>query len=260
MSRARTTEPVQQGDSPAIGGMSDQVEEVGRRGSPARPPARDRGTDAGGTGFSAEAVPLRPAAERSREGEREERLRLLTARRTPHLPGTGRQRIVAAAAVGLALLLVGGALAIGRSGGHGSPAPAKTAAGGSALRHDIAKALARPTGTPPTAAATLRPRRHRASPERRPNHIRPSPPRPASRPPARRPAAGAPVTTSVPVEEPVATPVTESATPAEPAPARAPAPGSTPSVEAASATSVHTGESSSAQEASTLEGQFGFER
>lgn len=238
---------------------------AGRRRGGARPIA----------GFSAEAIPLRPAAERSGDLEREERLRLLTARRVPRLPAIGgRRRVIGVGvAAALAVVVVGGSITL-LARGRG---PARDAG---ATRGDL---VARRSGAPPHSAPasipTPRSRNHsfvstegtgpRSSGVRRARHDGPGQEKSAAgrrrkgrhgrRRRAHRGAATA-ASPTAPPEESVPTPVPE------PPPERAPAPEPTagaepvPEPEPPPPTSTPKDESAQTQEPSTVERQFGFER
>jgi hypothetical protein len=257
MTRPRPTQPVQEHGSSASGDMPGRAETVTHRRSPASDSTPDRNSSSH-AGFSGEAVPLRPAAERSGEREREERLRLLTTRPTRRLPGGPRRRFAAVGILGLVFLMIAAALALGRGGGHESPRPAGAGATNAPLRHDSADAPAAKAGRPPTRATASR-RHHSGAQRRHPiDHHRRNRQGSRSRPDP-RPRGDEPATTPVPTEVPTATEVTPPAE-AAPAPEAAPVPDPAPAAEAAQPTSTKTDESSAAQEPGTLERQFGFER
>jgi hypothetical protein len=257
MTRPRPTEPVHEPRSQASGDMPDRAEKSTPRGSHPSNSTSFRNSP-GNDGFSAGAVPLRPAAERSGEREREERLRLLTTRPTRRLPGGRRRRLAAVAILGLVLLVVGGALALGRGGGHESSRSATAAPTNSPLRHSTVVPDAQ-AGRPSPTRVTASRRHHSRAQRRHPiDHHRRRPRGSRSRPDPRS-HKKAPATAPVPTEVPTATEVTPPAE-ASPAPETTPVPEPAPAAEAAQPTSTKTDESPATPEPSTLERQFGFER
>lgn len=264
--------PVQDPDRPANGGMPDhQAREEGATlpKNPAVPGRRRTGTSPVG-GFSAEALPLRPAAERSADLEREERLRLMATRRRLWLPAVRpRPRAVGWAimatlavvvAFGLTTVILRGGGAPGYPGAGDDRAVARQPAARPRVHHPLSRDS--PPGGHPlvvqgAAVAPSRGRRaRRRPPERRGSgqggrRQRSRAPRPAHEP----------STTMAPaaVEEPVATPTAETA----PGPSSAPEP--TPAVEPAPEpdppppASTTKDEPAEAHGPSTVERQFGFE-
>jgi len=248
-------------------------EDEAGRAKDAQPSGRRRGSVPPVDGFSAEAIPLRPAAERSEELEREERLRLMMARRLPRLPAVGRRpRAVAVGiAVGLAVMVVGGSIAILTRGG----APARdtdTSGVDQVARRPQAPPHADPLASVPEARnshvvgrqvgsrrASIRRGRDEASVHRRSGRGR----RRTGPRRAQADAATAALATAA-QEEPVATPIPEPVPeegPApEPTPVVEPQPEPAPAPEPAPPTSATEEEPTQTQEQSAVERQFGFER
>lgn len=232
--------PVQEPASPANHPMSG-------------PTYSDRDRDGS---FGAEAIPLRPAAERSAAREREERLRLVTGgRRRLPLPRPRR-------AAGLALLVVAlvasGLVILGRDGGATSPQGAAPAlprpehGSRAALpRHPRAAAVARPAPKPRRLVVRgTRPRHHPGPAHRRRVRHRREPA------PARStPAAAAASVPEAPAAPP--SPPPEATPPSEPAPEAAPTPEQAAAAPAPKPTSTPQ---DPPPESSQVEQQFGFER
>ena len=254
--------PVQAPDFLASADMR-QAQADPKQGPSAGTPGEDDAAPAGA--FSAEAVPLRPSAARSHAREEEERIRLLTERRGPHLP---RARILwPLAGVGLALAAV--AVVLGHGEGPSRPAahvdPARTARAPAANP-------ARISAVPQERTGARRPGRHRPHPKRkkvrRKGHRRrrtapPSSPKPMARTtePAAAPTTPAAVSQSRP--QPPSTPVPPTTAEAPPPAAEAPpAPesGAAAAPEPEPPPSARVRESTANREQTTLEHQFGFER
>lgn len=239
-------------------------------------------------GFSAEAVPLRPEAERSADLEREERLRLMTTRRAPRLPAVAHDRRIRRTLLALAavLVVVVGVMAVlGRTSGPARvPEPGAQAAAG---RVPHPRAPGR--GEVRAPRSSVRPHAHLVAPARpgggrAPRHKVPSagPPRrgrqpgPGARsrqppprqrgvspePPAPEPAVRvAPAPSYAAPESPPAEPSPESTAAPTPEPPVAPKSETEPppSEEHQPASAATSDESSTKRESNTVEGQFGFE-
>jgi hypothetical protein len=275
-------DPVQDRRPPANGGMSgpETRESTGGRPKVASASPRDRRAGRQGGGFSAEAVPLRPPAERSAEREREERLRVMTSRRRPrlrNLPGGRVTRNFAIALVAVTLVAVGSVAIVDRGGGvRRAPvagADLSARAAGDDRRPQGLASNAKPqfhAGPRVGDATVVEPHptvrvRRMPSDRARPRHHR-TPHRDRPHRPA-RPRAN---TGSAPVAMTAASPEEPTPSPAvEPAPEPPPAPEPAPVVEAApeppnaaeppqQAPSPKE-ESPQAQEPTSVERQFGFE-
>jgi hypothetical protein len=251
---------------------------TGRRPTSAAIAADRPGPRSGGE-FSAEAVPLRPAAERTAEREREERLRLMTARRLPGLPGLGILRPSARVAIAVVVvtLVALGSIAVaglgGRSAGHAGdaadsiaarapvrPSPVEGGSPGVPARHGVqagigpARIAAPPPSTAPDGNGSFR--------DRASEHVGRSGRKRSGHP--RHPAEGstAPAAAAAeqePLPAPTPEPEAESTSP-EPAPVAEPAPEPHPAPKPPPPpTSTANEEPGGTKEASTVERQFGFE-
>lgn len=260
-----------QGDRPPANEAMQEPKEHEAGGVSPRRPRRRHGEGQAPAGFAADAVPLRPASERSDEREREERLRLVTARRLPR-PGAvlrGWRPSAAWLVTAAAVVVIGGSIAA-LAGGRGpvegahprAPrAPARAAEQFLHPGHPIASAPV--PQDPRPARGTQEKARGSGNRRRRPGGAgRPKSGHPhlgqrrdqGRRRDHREAVQGAPYT--APTEEPVPTPASEPSP--EPAPAPEAEPASAPEPEPT--TSITKAEPVQTQEPSTVQHQFGFER
>lgn len=268
--RPQRSGPVQEGTIPASARMSTAPGDRAVRPSPGDAVEQDHDGAGEGSGFGADAVPLRPAAERSEEREREERLRLLAGgdrrRRMPTMPHRSVLAIVAV----LFAVPIGVVVTRPWSGPAGEPRSA------AADRGNLAASEARGRRGAPAVRASVGPARSLASRPGRGAHrsvggrngrsvgrhrIRAR--RPALPPQATGPT-GEPTTdsTTIPGPTPPPEPEAVSAPTPPPEPVSTPEPGSTGGAtpEPAHGTSSPAGEPTAGKTPSAVERQFGFER
>jgi hypothetical protein len=237
---------------PAAAGDVAAVEETRAHGS--MRPIGDSADASAPAGFAADAVPLRPAADRPDQAEGDELALLIADRRRRRRGGNRRRRLVVGGALIIAVLSLAVAIAMARRGGPApTRAPSDTASSNSPATAPQVGSPAQPkSGAEHHRAASREPGRRTQHPRRRRR-------RQAPRPARNEPRSTAPSTGTEPSEESI---------PEAPAPEAAPAsestsePRSAPETEApppppAPATSAGT---EKASEAAELENQFGFER
>lgn len=265
--QSRAAVPVQEEASLAISLMSTSSGD-GATLAPAESP--DPGNPdhvSAADGFGADALPLRPAAERSEEQEREERLKLMAGgtRRRVRAPRVPRRGILAGGGLAIAIVLAGVLLSRPRHGGEPAappqPRPTLTSAIGGPARQDLAAA-----GPAIGPAHALAHEQHPAA--RDPGRRR----RTHGTDHRRRQAEGS---TAVAREEPatavtpVAAPVESTESPAPeptyeppttPAPEPEPTPAEDGSKEPTQPTTSTAGEAAAGQQPTAVERQFGFER
>jgi hypothetical protein len=217
-------------------------------------------------GFGADALPLRPPAERSEEREKEERLRLLTGarRRSLRLPAIPHAAVLTAAALGSAALVMLMLLSHPWSGRGRQPEaaarrhieapPAATRGDAPAVRRSTEPVpLARGADRhPPKRAGGHHERQGRRGKKRRARSPETSPAGPGAAPAAAVSTRAA--SPAAPEPEPVYEP------PPTPAPEPDPAPQEGVATEPQQATSPPTNESASGQDPTAVEQRFGFER
>lgn len=276
------SEAVQDARNSASAGMSQSEGNGSTNRSPGHAPvAGDRSAAVGRDGrFSAEAVPLRPAAERTADREREERLRLMTARRLPRLRGPGgpKPRTAIAIAAAAVVLVVVGSIALGQGGngpaGHGGDGPDGLAAGTLRQRTPSGHAgvVADPPGrdhlsvgktktaSPPDVARRRKSSRHPGARQDGARRGRRRDGHPAHRDSDSTASAAASVEQEpAPAAPPEPAPVSP---PPEPAPVAEPAPETSPASEPPPPPpSTETNEEPTpTPESTAVENQFGFER